>query len=160
MPDNIFGQGLVWIIGDEVELARFACLSKIQFSGHQLGMIAKSLGISIRMVSKTASVDHAGACARAIASQALPDLDVTARLSLVRAIVEPIAMAKVDPLLALALEELSKDDPPYKDFTDLHNVVKGQLAAPASDEHAARRAKAQGPVTQVTDLAYRAAPSS
>jgi hypothetical protein len=160
LPYNIYGQGLVWRIGEQVALVRFAFLSKVKFSGHQLGMIAKSLGISILRVSTTSSVDHAGACARAIASQALPDLDVIARLSLVRAIVEPISMARMDPVLALALEELSKDNPSYKGFADLHDSVKEQQVEAPSDEHAARRANAQGPVTQVADLAYRATLSS
>ena len=163
LPETMSGHGLVWRIGADEELIRFAFLHKVHFTGQQLGLIAKSMGISLRLAGKTASVDLAVQLAKAIAHKALPELDPAAILSLVRAIVEPSTMIKQahDPVLALALDELSKDNPSYKDFEDLHNQVKGQMAAPAVDEHDDGRAgRACGPTTQVTDIAYRAAFSS
>lgn len=163
MPENMSGQGLVWQLGAEEEPIRFAFLNKVPFTSQQLGMMAKSMGISLRLVGKTASVDQAVHYARAIALQALPDLDAPARLSLIRSIVEPMAMANVghDPVLALVLDEMAKDNPSYKDFSELHDHVKGQMAAPASDEHADGRAgRVCGPTLQLTDLVYRAATSN
>jgi len=125
------------------------------------------MGISLRMVSKTASVDQAAAYAKAIADKALSDLQVPARLSLVRAIVEP-SMAPSDlddPVLALVLEDMAKDNPSYKDFEKLHEQVKGHRLAPAKDEHAdehadGRAGRVRGPTIQVTDMAYLAMPLS
>ena len=152
-------QGLVWRVGHAEELIRLAFLNNVPFTGQQLGMMAKSMGISLRMVSKTASTDQAAAYARAIADKALPELQVPARLSLVRAIVEP-SMAPADlndPLLALVLEDMAKDNPSYKDFAQLHQQVKGHRIAPARDEHDDGRAgRVRGPTIQVTDMAYRA----
>ena len=57
-----------------------------------------------------------------------------------------------------ALDELSKDNPSYKKFEELHNQVNGRMAAPAVDTNDDGRAgRACGPTTQVTDLVYRAA---
>jgi len=157
------GQGLVLRIGDEEELIRFAFLNKVPFIAQQLGLMAKHMGLSLRMVGKTSSVEQAVGYAKAIAEHTLPELEHTARLSLVRAIVEPMETSNLDdPVLALVLEDMSKDHPSYKDFEDLHQKVKGQHMAPAKDEHAAdgRAGGHRGPVIQVTDLAYRAAPSS
>lgn len=162
MPDTMSGQGLVWRIGAEEELIRFAFLNKVPFTGQQLALMAKSMGISLRLISKTGSVDNAVNLAKAIASKRLPELETTARLSLVRAIVEPMVTCNLDdPVLALVLDDMSRDHPSYKDFHKLHEMVKGNRAAPAKDEHADGRAgRAVGPTTQVTDLAYRAAPST
>jgi len=97
----------------------------------------------------------------------LSDLQVPARLSLVRAIVEP-SMAPSDlddPVLALVLEDMAKDNPSYKDFEQLHEQVKGHRLAPAKDEHAdehadGRAGRVRGPTIQVTDMAYLAMPLS
>ena len=163
VPEAMSGQGLVWRVGAEEELIRFAFLNKVHFTGQQLGMMAKSMGISLRMVSKTASVDQAVAYAKAIAHKAFADLPVPAQLSLVRAIVEP-SMAPsdlADPVLALVLEDMATDNPSYKDFEALHQQVKGHRLAPARDEHADGRAgRLRGPTIQVTDMAYRAMPLS
>ena len=134
-PEAMSRQGLVWRVGATEELIRFAFLNKVPFTGLQLGMMAKSMGISLRMVAKTASVDQAAAYARAIADKALPELQVPARLSLVRAIVEPsMAPSELDdPVLALVLEDMAKDNPSYKDFEHLHQHVKGDRLAPARD---------------------------
>jgi hypothetical protein len=162
LPEDMSGQGLVWQILMEEELIRFAFLQKVRFTCQQLGLLAKFMGISFRLEAKTRSVDQAVQFAGAIAIRVLPDRDTADRLSIVRAIVEPIATRKqgLDPVLALVLEEMAKDNPSYKDFADLHNEVKGQLVAPAADEHSkeGRAGAARGPTIQVTDLAYRAAP--
>ena len=163
MPEAMSGLGLVWRVGATEELIRFAFLNKVPFTGQQLGMMAKSMGISLRMVSKTASVDQAAAYAKAIANQALSDLQMPARLSLVRAICEPApAPADLnDPVLALVLEDMAKDNPSYQDFEALHQQVKGHRLAPARDEHADGRAgRVRGPTIQLTDMAYRAMPLS
>lgn len=158
VPEAISGQGLVWRVGHAEELIRFAFLNKVPFTGQQLGMMAKSLGISLRMVSKTASVDQAAAHAKAIADKTLPELEQPARLSLIRAIVEPsTAPAQLnDPVLALILDDMAKDNPSYKDFEKLHQQVKGHRIAPARDENDDGRAgRVCGPTIQVTDMAYR-----
>ena len=159
LPDNMGGQGLVWRIGaEEEEVIRFAFLNKVPLTSQQLGLLAKFMGISLRLIGKTASVDQAAQYARAIAQQSFPELDVPARLSLIRSIVEPMATATLahGPVLALVLDEMSKDNPSYKDFEGLHQQVKGQMAAPAVDEHASRAGCPRGPTIQVTDILYRA----
>jgi hypothetical protein len=147
---------------EEPDLVRFAFLNKVPLVGQQLGLVAKSMGISLRMVSKTGSVELAAGYARAIALKQFPDLEAGARLSLVRAIVEPMAISNLgDPMLALVLDDMAKDHPSYKDFEELHQKVKGHQMAPAKDEHNDGRAgRDVGPTLQVTDPAYRAAPSS
>ena len=160
LPSAMSGQGLVLAIGADEELIRFAFLNKVPFSAQQLGLMAKSLGLSLRMVGKTSSVEQAVGYARAIALNRLPKLEEAARLSLIRAIVEPMAMSNLDdPVLTLVLEDMSRDHPSYKDFEQLHQQVKGHKAAPAQDECAGRAGCHRGPTVQVTDLAYRAAPS-
>jgi len=157
----MFGQDLVLRIGAEEELIHFAFLLKVPFIAQQLGVMAKSLGLSLRSVGKASLVEQAIGNAKAIAERQLPDLEQAARLSLTRAIVEPTAIPNLDdPVLALVLEDMSKDHPAYKDLEDLHQRAKGQRMAPAQDAHAAdgRAGGHRGPVVQDTDLAYRAAP--
>ena len=43
LPETMSGHGLVWRIGADEELIRFAFLHKVHFTGQQLGLIAKSI---------------------------------------------------------------------------------------------------------------------
>jgi len=157
----MFGQGLVLRIGAEEEHIHFAFLLKVPFIAQQLGVMAKSLAVILRSVGKASLAEQAIGNAKAIAQRQLPDFEQAARLSLIRAIVEPMAISNLDdPVLALVLEDMSKDHPAYKDLEDLHQQSKGQRMAPAQGAHAAdgRAGGHRGTVVQVTDLAYRAAP--